>query len=142
MVTKLYQYIPGWTVACISPYVSKVANYFRMTGHPFELVQQDLAPCDRCAPREIAIHHRAGRSNPDFNEIIAYAKATYGDTLDKDLSREDRAVMVAWTRLVDEHLYWSGVIQPRWRMDAGWGTYVPIDLWRRQSNPAGSARRP
>ena len=51
MVTKLYQYVPGWTVACISPYVSKVANSFRMTGHPFELVQQDLSRLATDVPR-------------------------------------------------------------------------------------------
>src|SRR5271165_1590073 len=128
MVTKLYQYVPGWTVACISPYVSKVANYFRMTGHPFELVQQDLSRLGTDAPRAKLpyIVEPDGAKVPDSNEIITYAKAKYGDPLDKDLSGEDRAIMVAWTRLVDEHLYWSGVIQPRWRMDRGWETYVPI----------------
>lgn len=34
--------------------------------------------------------------------------------------------MVAWNRMIDEHTYWCGVIQPGWRMDEGWETYVPI----------------
>jgi isoprene-epoxide---glutathione S-transferase len=128
MVTKLYQYVPGWTVPCISPYVSKVAIYFRMVGHPFELVAQDLSKLAEDAPRTKLpyIVEPDGSKIPDSNEIIDYAKKKYGDKLDQGISAEDKAVMVAWVRLIDEHLYWSGVIQPRWRMDSGWETYVPI----------------
>lgn len=125
---KVYQYVPGWTVACISPYVSKLANYLRMVGHPFELVQQDLSRLQEDAPRGKLpfIVDDDGTKVADSNEIIAYHKAKYGDKLDADLTREEKAVATAWMRLIDEHLYWSGVIQPRWRMDSGWETYVPI----------------
>jgi hypothetical protein len=128
MTTKIYGYVPGWTVACISPYVSKLANYFRMVDHPFELVGQDLSRLQQdCPARQAALHHRHGRDEGARpNEIIAYHKRKYGDKLDGDTTQEERAVMVAWVRLIDEHLYWSGVIQPRWRSDAGWETYVPI----------------
>jgi glutathione S-transferase len=128
MTTKLYQYVPGWNVACISPYVSKVANFYRMIDHPFELVQQDLSRLQQDAPRTKLpyIVEADGAKVPDSNEIISYHKQKYGDKLDADATAEDRAIMLAWMRLIDEHLYWSGVIQPRWRMDSGWETYVPI----------------
>ncbi len=42
-----------------------------------------------------------------------------------DLSRSEAANALAWNRLIEEHLYWSGVIEPRWRADAGWETYIP-----------------
>ena len=41
----------------------------------------------------------------------------YGDKLDDDTTAEDRAIMLAWVRVIDEHMYWSGVIQPRCRSD-------------------------
>ncbi len=125
---RVYRYVPGWTVACISPYVSKLANYLRMVDHPFELVDQDLASLQDDAPRGKLpyIIEDDGTKVPDSNEIIAYHKQKYGDKLDTNLSREEKAVSVAWMRLIDEHLYWSGVIQPRWRMDSGWATYWPI----------------
>lgn len=138
MTTKLYQYVPGWTVACISPYVSKAANYFRMVDHPFVLVGQDLSRLQQEAPRGKLpyIIDTDGTKVPDSNEIIAYHKKKYGDKLDADCTAEDRAVMLAWVRLIDEHLYWSGVIQPRWRSDAGWETYVPIICGGATSIPA------
>ena len=34
--------------------------------------------------------------------------------------------MLAWSRLIDEHLYWVAVIQPRWRETANWEKYLRI----------------
>ena len=125
---RLFRYVPGWSVPCISPYVSKVATYLRMTGHEFELVAQDLSRLREDAPRGKLpyIVDADGTIVPDSTEIIVYLKERYGDPLDQDATKEERAQMVAWNRMIDEHTYWCGVIQPRWRMDEGWETYVPI----------------
>ena len=125
---KLYQYIPAWNVPCISPYVSKVAYYMKMAGIDCELVRQDLGTLAEDAPRGKLPYLVLddGSVICDSNEIIAYCKQTFGDPLDEHLSAAQKAECVAWTRLCDEHLYWSGVIQPRWREDAGWETYIPF----------------
>lgn len=125
---RLLRYVPGWSVPCISPYVSKVAIYLRMTGCEFELVAQDLSRLREDAPRGKLpyIVDADGTIVPDSTEIIVYLKARYGDPLDRDATTQERAQMVAWNRMIDEHTYWCGVIQPRWRMDDGWETYVPI----------------
>ena len=34
--------------------------------------------------------------------------------------------MVAWNRLVDDHLYWTAVIQPRWRETPNWEIYLRV----------------
>lgn len=34
--------------------------------------------------------------------------------------------MHAWNRMVDEHTYWTAVIQPRWRETANWEIYLRI----------------
>ena len=49
MIT-IYQYLPGWTVPCISPYVTKVLYYMRMVGLPFESKLQDLTKLDHETP--------------------------------------------------------------------------------------------
>ncbi|GAH62264.1 unnamed protein product, partial [marine sediment metagenome] len=41
-------------------------------------------------------------------------------------SSVERAQMLAWNRLIDEHLYWVAVIQPRWRETANWEKYLRI----------------
>lgn len=61
----------------------------------------------------------------DSNEIIAYLEKKHGITLDKSLSPADRALSLAWERLFGEHLYWSGIIEARWRLDDGFKTYIP-----------------
>ena len=34
--------------------------------------------------------------------------------------------MLAWNRLIDDHLYWAAVIQPRWSETANWEKYLRI----------------
>lgn len=126
MIT-VYQYIPAWDLPCISPYVSKLANYMRLAGLPFELKPQDLSRLDLDAPRGKLpyIVDDDGTKVPDSNEIITYLKQKYGDKLDAGLSRQRAVEHLAWVRFCDEHLYWCGVIEPRWRHDSGWETYIP-----------------
>src|SRR3977135_3993243 len=49
MIT-LYQYLPAWTVPCISPYVTKVAYYMTMAGLKFDTKPQDLTRLDKDTP--------------------------------------------------------------------------------------------
>ena len=48
-----------------------------------------------------------------------------GDSLDSDLTGTERAIALAFDRLIGEHLHYSGVIEPRWRSDTGFETYIP-----------------
>jgi len=126
MIT-LYRFFPAWNLPCISPFVTKVAAYLTLVGLPFGIKTQDMSRLASDAPRGKLpyIEDSDGTKIPDSNEIIAYLKSKYGDPLDADLSLASRADAVAWTRLCDEHLYWSGLIEPRWRMESGWQTFIP-----------------
>lgn len=134
---KLYQYIPAWDTPCISPYVSKVVYYMRMAGIDCDIVQQDLATLAEDAPRGKLPYLVLddGTIVCDSNEIIAFFKRTLGDPLDEQLTPVQKAESIAWTRLCDEHLYWSGVIQPRWRKDHGWETYIPFIVGGAEVDP-------
>lgn len=127
MTTTIYGYVPAFGVPDISPYVSKVINYMSFTGIPYEHRTQDLATLDQDSPHGKLpyIVEPDGRKIGDSNTIIAYFKDLYGDKLDADMSTQERSVALAFNRLVEEHLYWSGIIQPRWQDDAGWEVYVP-----------------
>jgi len=126
-VIIIYGYVPAWGLPDISPFVTKVINYMAFTGLPYEHRTQDLSTLDQDSPHGKLpyIVESDGTKIGDSNTIIAYFKDTYGDKLDADMTKQERAQALAFNRLIEEHLYWSGIIQPRWRDDAGWETYIP-----------------
>ncbi|MGH3089376.1 MAG: glutathione S-transferase C-terminal domain-containing protein, partial [Rubrobacteraceae bacterium] len=131
MSIALYGYLPAWGLPCISPYVTKTANYMAMAGIGYEFESQDLAVLDDDAPtgKLPYIIDEDGTKVHDSTRITKHLQKTRGNPFDADESAKDAACATAFQRLVEENLYyWSGVIQPRWRMDVGWHTYVPYIL--------------
>ena len=127
MIT-MYQYLPAWTVPCISPYVTKVAYYMTMAGLKFELKPGNLATLDKDTPagKLPCITDADGTIVNDSTHIIEYLQGKYGDTLDAGATPAERAVMMAFNRMIDEHTYWVAVIQPRWRETDNWEKYLRI----------------
>lgn len=124
---KIYGYLPGWTVPCISPYVTKSINYMKMAGIPHEFVNANLATLDSDTPHgKLPVIDDNGEKVADSTAIINYFKKKYGDKFDEDASPKDRATMLAINRMIDDHLYWTAVIQPRWRETANWEKYLRV----------------
>ena len=124
---KVYRYLPGWTVPCISPYVTKVVNYMKMTGIEHEIVGQDLTKLDEQTPYgKLPKIDDGDETVADSTAIINYLKGKYGDSLDAGACAAEKAEMVAWNRLIDDHLYWTAVIQPRWRETPNWEIYLRV----------------
>lgn len=124
---KVYGYLPAWTVPCVSPFVTKVVNYMKMTEIPFEYVNQDLARIDIDTPYgKLPIIEDDDEIIADSTRIIQHLKAKYGDKLDENADARELAQMMAFNRLIDEHLYWTAVIQPRWRETENWERHVRI----------------
>lgn len=126
MIT-VYGYVPAWGVPDISPYVTKLVNYMTFAGLDFQHKTQDLATLDQDSPfgKLPYIVDSDGTKVGDSNRIIEYLKAKYGDPLDGDLDPVEAAQALAFNRLIEEHLYWSGVIQPRWRHESDFEIYIP-----------------
>ncbi|HSV84854.1 MAG TPA: glutathione S-transferase C-terminal domain-containing protein [Ramlibacter sp.] len=124
----LYQYLPAWTVPCISPYVTKVAYYMTMAGLEFETKPQDLTRLDKDTPtgKLPCIVDTDGTTVNDSTHIIEYLRAKYGIALDEGATTQERATMMAFNRMIDEHTYWVAVIQPRWRETENWEKYLRI----------------
>ena len=125
MPLTVYGYVPAWGLADISPYVTKLCNYMTITKVPYEYKSENLAELDNNAPygKLPYIIDEDGTKVGDSNEIIAYLEKKTGKSLDEGLTAADKAVCLAFERMLGEHSYWCGVIEPRWRQDSGWETY-------------------
>lgn len=125
---EVYGYLPAWGLPDISHYVTKLLFYMTIAKIPYKYHSQDLTKIDIDSPYgklPYIIDTDDGTKVGDSNLIIHYLKKKYGDPLDSDLSDAEDAVALAFDRMMGEHLYWSGVIQPRWRMDEGFEVYIP-----------------
>lgn len=137
MIT-IYRYLPAWTVPCISPYVTKAIYYMRMAEIKYEAQNQDLTKLDIDTPhgKLPLIIDSDGTRVADSTHIIEYLKGKYGDPLDGEATGEERAQMHAFNRMIDEHTYWTAVIQPRWRETANWEIYLRIIAGTQDVPPA------
>ena len=127
MIT-LYQYIAAWGLPDISPFVTKVDCYLRMTELSYERVRFPATELENTPKGKLPIIEDRGRTVADSGFIVDYLKTMYGDTLDAHLNSRDRAVGLALRRMVEESLYWSGIIHTRWQEDANFALYRPALL--------------
>ena len=114
---KLYQFTPHFGLPNASSFCMKLETYLRMVRLPYEApINADM----RKAPKgKFPYIEDKGKTLGDSGLIIAYLKATYGDPLDAALSPAERAVSLAFHRLLEENLYWV-MVYSRWIEELGW----------------------
>jgi glutathione S-transferase len=133
---KLYCYGPGWTVPCISPFVSKVSYYMALARIDHQLIRANPFTLRADTPYgKLPIIDDDGAIVADSTAIVSYLEESKGQRLDADATAEERAVMLAFNRSLDEHFYWAAVIQPRWREQKNWDLYIPIICGGAQPDP-------
>ncbi len=116
---KLYQFEAAFGLPNGSPFCMKLETWLRMAQLPFETPPFTLHDL-RMAPKGKMPYIKDGaRTLADSSFIIDYLKTTYGDRLDGWLSAEQRAVALAFQRLLEENLYWA-VVHTRWIESEGW----------------------
>lgn len=95
----------------LSPFCMKVELYLRMTGVLYEpIIELDASPGPKGKLPYIELEDlRLG----DSYFIIEYLKRIHGDPLDAELGARDRAIGLAVSRMLDEHLYWA-LVHSRW----------------------------
>jgi glutathione S-transferase len=112
---KLYKFGPVGDVCDASPFCVKVEAYLRLRGLPYETFSG--AHYLRKAPKgKLPYIEDNGKVIADSGFILQYLKETYGDTLDAGLSDSDKAIAHAFTKMIDENLYWT-IAHARWKLD-------------------------
>ena len=123
MTIQVFGYVPAWDLPDISPYVTKTVFYLTIMKIPFEWKAENLAELDANAPfgklPYIIDDDAPGEKVADSQAITEYIEKKTGKSLDEGLSTSDKAVCLAFERLISEHLYYSGVLEVRWRAESG-----------------------
>lgn len=116
MIT-LYQFPSNWGIPNPSQFSAKLETYLRMADLPYCVVES--LPLK--GPKgKLPYIEDEGHKVSDSFFIIEYLKNKYGDPLDGELSSEQRGVMIAMQRLIEDHLYWIGMYA-RWQTsDKNW----------------------
>jgi len=122
---KLVGYIPAWGLPDVSPFVTKVDCYLRMAGLPYELVRLPSGDLSKTPKGKLPVIYDGNETVADSGFIIEYLKRTYGDPLDGGLSPHDRAIALAFGRMLEESFYWY-LVQMRYRRDQDFKIYDPV----------------
>ena len=121
MIT-LYGHVPAWGIPDLSPFVTTIDLYLRMTGLPYTLVLGGLG----AAPMGKLPYIEDGDAVvADTSFILEHLKQRYGDPLDGTLGARDEAVRLLVWRMMDESFYWY-LVQSRYRRDEDFALYDPL----------------
>ncbi len=115
---KQYNFGPWGELADPSPFCLKLDAYLRMADLEFESVSG--AKNLKQAPKgKLPYISDQGKIIADTTFILDYLKQTYGDPLDSDLTDEQLAIQHAFTKMLEENLYWC-LLWSRWISSEGW----------------------
>ncbi|MFM8332538.1 MAG: glutathione S-transferase family protein [Candidatus Methylumidiphilus sp.] len=115
----LHQFARSWGIPNQSQFCVKTETYLRMARLPYQIVES--LPLH--GPRgKLPFIVDQGQKISDSSLIELHLKTTYGDPLDAHLSQTEKGVAKAFQRLLEEHLYWAGMMT-RWNGTAeNWQT--------------------
>ncbi|MBF0784242.1 glutathione S-transferase family protein [Muribacter muris] len=100
--------LPGkGTIHSSSPFAWKIEALLRLTGADFE--KEYVADFSQMPKGKVPVLQDGEELIADSHFISAYLQAKYRVNLDHTLSVEQKAIGHAFSRMAEEHLYWSGV---------------------------------
>ena len=114
---RLVQFHPAFGLRNLSPFCLKLETYLRLAHIPHEILWSSDA---RRAPKGKLPYIIDGeRTIGDSALIIDYLKEKYGDTLDATLDAAQKAEILAWRALCEDHLLFA-LLYSRWVDADGW----------------------
>lgn len=116
MIT-LYQYPGVWGLPNTSPFCLKMETYLRMAEIPYD-IRFVMNPAK--APKgKLPFIKIDDKAIPDSEQIIDFLVNKFGDPLDRDLTKEQKALSLLLDNTFSERLYWI-MVYLRWQDDYGW----------------------
>ena len=114
MVT-LFSFGPNLGMPDPSPFVLKVDAYLRMTGIEFKHLSR-MSNLRKSPKGKLPFIEHQGKVVADSQFIFEYLKREFGDTLDEQLTDEQKAIAYLVTKSLDENLYFA-LVYSRWAFD-------------------------
>jgi len=121
MPIKLDKFGDAWNLADPSPFCLKLESFLKETKLAYEIVPFDPMRTFVRVPKGKLpfIENDDGSFLGDSTLIVERLSKQRGIDLDMPLSDRQRAISLAFRRMLDEHLYWVGVYS-RWFDEPGW----------------------
>ena len=116
MIT-LHQFERVWDTPNLSPFCCKVETYLRMAGLQYEVV----AAVPPTAPKgKLPYIVDGDETIADSRFIIDHLKQRHHADLDAGLAPLELAQSIAFQRMIEDDLFWSAVMFPRWCQPHNW----------------------
>ena len=128
--------VPVWGLPDMSPFVTKADCLMRMSGLRYKLVSLPDSGLAKTPKGKVPVLIDGNAVIADSAVICDYLRTNLGNPLDHWLSAEQRAIALAFARMMDESFYWY-VIQVRYRGDDNyWDVYAPaLNVWFDKVSP-------
>lgn len=122
MIT-LYTTPPLWSLPSISPACMKLEIWLRMAKLPYKI---DTELNFALAPKgKIPFIEYKGQYIGDSTLIIEMLKEKEGIDLDESLTTTERAISLAFRRMLKENTYW-GLVYIRYNIEENWKVYREV----------------
>lgn len=115
---ELYKFGEADNVCDPSPFCVKVETYLKMAGLEY-VAHSGMKNLNEAPKGKLPYIIDAGKTIADSSFILCHLKEKYGDSLDNNLSNEQKAMAHGFIKMMDENLYWT-VVHSRWIRDENW----------------------
>lgn len=112
-----------WGLANVSPACMKLETWLRMAEVPYELHALDLVNAPK--GKVPYIFEADGSRLGDSTFIVEHLKAKTGKDPDAHLTPEQRAIGLAFRRMMKENFYWI-IVQTRYKDEQNWKVYKQL----------------
>ena len=122
MIT-LYAFQPAFGLPSASPFVVKTMIHLALAGQPYDIeIVSDL----KTTPKgKLPYIRDKDLIIADSEFIRAHLENRHGADFDPGLTAAEKAEGIAWSRLIEDHLYWCGLYE-HWQVDVHWARIKPM----------------